>query len=139
MRQPAIQDLVAGQLQAVSAPVGAFTQQADAGRIRFLGVSGATRSGFAPSVPTFAEPGYPDRVLSEWFGCFAPSGTPAAMVERANAALRVALAHQDVVDGIGAMGLEARFSTAAELATLIRQSHDRRGPIVQKIGFTAYS
>ena len=41
---PAVQDLVAGQIQAVSAPVGEFTQQANAGKIRFLGVSGAARS-----------------------------------------------------------------------------------------------
>ena len=37
---PAVQDLVAGQIQAVSAPVGEFTQQVNAGKIRFLGVSG---------------------------------------------------------------------------------------------------
>jgi len=68
--QPAIQDLVAGQLQAVSAPVGEFTQQVNAGKARFLGVSGAERSHFAPGVPTFAEQGYKDLVFSEWFGFY---------------------------------------------------------------------
>ena len=77
---PAVQDLVAGQIQAVSAPVGEFTQQANAGKIRFLGVSGAARSRFAPNVPTFAEQGK-DLVFSEWFG-FAPGGTPVPVVER---------------------------------------------------------
>lgn len=136
---PAVQDLVAGQIQAVSAPVGEFTQQANAGKIRFLGVSGATRSRFAPNVPTFAEQGYKDLVFSEWFGFFAPGGTPAPVVMRANEALRKALAQKDVIDGLAVMGLEVKSSTPQELATLLKESYDRWGPIVKKIGFTADS
>ena len=136
---PAVQDLVAGQIQAVSAPVGEFTQQANAGKIRFLGVSGDKRSRFAPNVPTFAEQRYKDLVFSEWFGFFAPGGTPALVVMRANEALRAALAQKDVVDGLAVMGLEAKSSTPQELATLLKESYDRWGPIVKKIGFTADS
>ena len=136
---PAVQDLVAGQIQAVSAPVGEFTQHANAGKIRFLGVSGATRSRFTPNVPTFAEQGYKDLVFSEWFGFFAPGGTPAPVVQGANAVLRAALAKKDVVDGLAVMGLEAKSSTPEELATLLKTSFDRWGPIVKKIGFTADS
>ena len=137
--QPAIQDMVAGQVQAVSGPVGEFTQQVNAGKARFLGTSGATRSRFAPNVPTFAEQGYKDLVFSEWFGFFAPGGTPAPTVQRINDALRVALAQKDVVDGLAVMGLEAKSSTPQELATLLKDSYDRWGPIVKKIGFTADS
>ena len=136
---PAVQDLVAGQIQAVSAPVGEFTKQANAGKIRFLGVSGATRSRFAPNVPTFAEQGYKDLVFSEWFGFFAPGGTPAPVVLRANGALRAALARPDVIEGLAVMGLEAKSSTPQELASLLKSSYDRWGPIVKKIGFTADS
>jgi len=137
--QPAIQDLVAGQVQAVSGPVGEFTQQANAGKVRYLGVSGATRSRFAPSVPTFGEQGYKDLAFSEWFGFFAPGGTPAPVVERAHAVLRKALAQKDVVDGLAVMGLESKSSTPAELAALLKESYDRWGPIVKQIGFTADS
>lgn len=136
---PAVQDLVAGQLQAASAPIGEFTQQANAGKIRYLGVSGAQRSRFAPNVPTYAEQGYKDLVFSEWFGFFAPGGTSPEVVTRANAVLRTALAQKDVVDGIAVMGLEAKSSTPQELATLLKTSYDRWGPIVKKIGFTADS
>ena len=136
---PAVQDLVAGQVQAVSAPVGEFTQQANAGKIRYLAVSGAERSRFAPKVPTFAEQGYKDLVFSEWFGFFAPGGTPAPVVMRANKALRAALARQDVIDGLAVMGLEMKSSTPQELGTLLKESYDRWGPIVKKIGFTADS
>jgi tripartite-type tricarboxylate transporter receptor subunit TctC len=137
--QPAIQDMVAGQVQAVSGPVGEFTQQVSAGKARFLGVSGAERRRFAPGVPTFAEQGYKDLVFSEWFGFFAPGGTPAPVVQKINTALRAALAQKDVVDGLAVMGLEAISSTPQELAKNLKESYDRWGPIVKKIGFTADS
>ena len=137
--QPAIQDMVGGQVQAVSGPVGEFTQQVAAGKARYLGVSGATQSRFAPGVPTFAEQGYKDLVFSEWFGFYAPGGTPDAVVQRANTALRAALAAKDVVDGLAVMGLESTSSTPAELTKLLKESYDRWGPIVKQIGFTADS
>jgi len=136
---PAVQDLVAGQVQVASLPVGEFIQYANAGKVRMLGVSGATRSRFAPSVPTYTEQGLKDMVFSEWFGFFAPGGTPAPVVQRANEALRAALKRPDVVEGLATMGLEAESSTPQELATLLKTSYDRWGPIVKKIGFTADS
>jgi tripartite-type tricarboxylate transporter receptor subunit TctC len=136
---PAVQDLVAGQVQAVSSPVGEFLQQANAGKIRMLGVSGAQRSRFAPNVPTYVEQGLKDMAFSEWFGFFAPGGTPKPVVDRANQALRAALAQKDVVDGLAVMGLEAASSTPEELAQRLKADHDKWGPIVKKIGFTADS
>lgn len=60
-------------------------------------------------------------------------------MQRANAALAAALATKDVIDGVAVMGLEAKSSSVQELATLLRESHDRWGPIVWKIGFTGDS
>ena len=137
--QPAIQDLVAGQVQAVSGPIGDFLQQASVGKIRVLGVSATERSRFAPTVPTYVEQGLNDMTFSEWFGFFAPAGTPAPVVLRANQALRVALAQKDVVEGLAVMGMEAVSSTPEELAMRLKADHDKWGPIVKKIGFTADS
>ena len=137
--QPAIQDLVAGQVQAVSGPVGEFLQQAAAGKVRILGVSGRTRSRFAPDVPTYIEQGLQDMYFSEWFGFFAPGGTSAPVIMNANIALRAALAQKDVVDGLAVMGLEAISSTPEDLAARLKADHANWGPIVKKIGFTADS
>ena len=93
----------------------------------------------ASAAATLAEQGYKDLVFLEWFGFFAPGGTPAPVVMRANEALRAALAQKDVVEGLAVMGLEARSSTPQELATLLKESYDRWGPIVKKIGFSADS
>jgi tripartite-type tricarboxylate transporter receptor subunit TctC len=137
--QAAIQDMIGGQIQTVSGPVGEFIQHINAGKCRFLAVTGETRNRFAPTVPTMAEQGLKEMVFSEWFGFFAPTGTPLATVQRANDALRAALAAKDVVDGLAVMALEAKSSTPQELATLLKTSHDRWGPIVKQIGFTADS
>lgn len=137
--QPAILDLVGGQVSAVSGPVGEFTQQARAGKIRLLATSGAQRTRFAPDTPSFAEQGYPSLSFEEWFGFFMPGKSPAAAVQRANAALRTALASPDVVEGLAIMGLESKSSTPEELARLLRADHDSWGPIVKSIGFSADS
>ena len=137
--QPAVADMVGGNLQSVSAPLGEFLAMAAAGRIRLLGVSGPKRSRFAPNVPTYIEQGMAGMEYGEWFGFFLPAKTPNDVVDRTNAALRAALMSQDVIDGVAAMGLESTPSTPAELGQRLRRDHDRWGPIVKQIGFTADS
>ena len=135
--QAAILDLAAGQIAAVSGPIGDFLPHLGAGRIRLLGVSGSTRSRFVPQVPTYAEQGMKDIVTDEWFACYLPGGTPAAIAQQANTALRAALARPEVVQGLADMGLEAKSSTQAELAGMQRRDHERWGPIVKAVGFKA--
>jgi tripartite-type tricarboxylate transporter receptor subunit TctC len=137
--QPAILDMIGGQIAAVSGPVGEFTQHVLAGKCRVIATSGEKRSRFAPEVPTFAEQGYRDLVFREWFGFFLPGKPEAAVVARANAAIRAALAEKDVIDGLATMGLEAESSTPEALAALTRADHERWAPIVKTIGFTADS
>jgi len=135
--QPAILDMIGGQLPAVSGPVGEFTQHVAAGKCRLIGTSGAKRSKFAPTVATLTEQGFKDMAFNEWFGFYLPAGASAATVQRLNAALRSALAAPDVVEGLAAMGLEAASSTPAELAALLKSDTERWGPLVKTIGFTA--
>lgn len=137
--QPAILDMIGGQIAAVSGPVGEFTQHVAAGKCRLLATSAPERSRFAPDVPTYAEQGLTDLQFREWFGFFAPGKTPKDVIERTNAALREALAAPEVVEGLAVMGLEAASSTPEELGRLLREDHDRWAPIVKSIGFTAES
>lgn len=135
--QPAILDMIGGQIPAVSGPIGEFTQHVAAGKCRLLGVSGAKRSPFAPNTPTFVEQGLKDFVYDEWFGFYLPAKAPADVVNRLNAALRAALAAPETVNGLASMGLEARSSSPAELAARLKADTDRWGPLVKTIGFTA--
>ena len=135
--QPAILDMVGGQLPAVCGPVGDFLPHLAGGKCRVLATSGPTRSPFVSGISTLTEQGLKDMAFTEWFGMFLPAGASAEVVQRANAALRPALASPEVVDGLAAMGLQATSSTPAELATQLKADHDRWGPIVKAIGFTA--
>jgi tripartite-type tricarboxylate transporter receptor subunit TctC len=135
--QPAILDMIGGQLQAVSGPVGEFTQHVAAGKCRLIGTSGARRSKFAPSVATLTEQGLQDMAFNEWFGFYLPAGATSATVQNLNAALRSALAAPDVIEGLAAMGLEAASSSPAELAAMLKTDTERWGPLVKAIGFSA--
>jgi 4,5-DOPA dioxygenase extradiol len=74
------------------------------GKVRYLATSGAQRNRFAPTVPTRSEQGYEDLVFDEWFGFYLPAKTPAEIVNRANSAIRTALAAPDVVEGLATTG-----------------------------------
>ena len=137
--QPAMLDLLGSNVSAVSGPIGDLTQHLASGKVRILGVSGSKRSRFAPDVPTYEEQGIKDCTHSEWFAFLLPAKTPAETVNRLNAALKTALAHKDVVDGLATFGLEAMSSTPAELADLVKKDTAKWGPIVKAIGFTAES
>lgn len=135
--QPAMLDLLGGQISAVSGPIGDITQHLPTGKVRILGVSGAKRSRFAPDVPTLTEQGLKDMAYSEWFAFFLPPKAPQDVVARLNAALKTALASKDVIDGLNGFGLEALSSTPAELSALIKKDTAMWAPIVKSIGFTA--
>ena len=137
--QPAVLDMIGGQIPAVCGPIGEFVQHAAAGKIRILGTSGAKRSRFTPQVATFAEQGQADLVFNEWFGFYLPPQASADVVQRLNTALRAALAAPDVVEGLAAVALEAASSSSSELAARQKRDTERWGPIVKAIGFTADS
>ncbi len=135
--QPAMQDLLGGQIAAVSGPIGDITQHLASGKVRILATSGAKRNRFAPDVPTYAEQGFKELTHSEWFAFFLPPKADAALVARMNSALKVALASKDVIDGLATFGLEAMSNSPAELSDLLKQDTAKWAPIVKSIGFTA--
>ena len=137
--QPAILEMIGGQIPAVSGPIGEFTQHVNAGKARLLAASGAQRSKFAPNAPTLLEQGFKDLVFSEWFGFFLPGKTPPDVVARVNAALRVSLADRETIDGLELMALEARASSPAELAGMLKADFEKWGPLVKAVGFTVDS
>lgn len=135
--QPAIVDMMGGQVPAVSGPIGEFSQHIPTGKVRLLAASGAQRSRFAPDTPTFVEQGFKEFVYQEWFGMYLPAGASKTTVDRLNAELKRVLADKDTVDKLGLMGLEAKGSTPAGLAKALDDDTIRWGPLVKRIGFKA--
>jgi tripartite-type tricarboxylate transporter receptor subunit TctC len=135
--QPAMLDLLGGNISAVSGPIGDITQHLASGKVRILGVSGGKRSRFAPEVPTFGEQGIKDMAHSEWFAFFLPAKASPEVVARANSAMKIALAQKEVIDGLANFGLEAMSSSPAELTELLKKDTAKWAPIVKQVGFTA--
>lgn len=88
----ALNDLLGGQVSSIFDNMPSVLQQVRAGKLRALGVTTATRSSFAPEIPTLAESGLPDFSVQAWFGLFAPSATEPALLKRVNASITQALA-----------------------------------------------
>lgn len=133
---PGVQDLLGGQLSAMSTPLGDFLPHVKAGRLRLLATSGPRRSRFAPEVPTFAEEGFGDCTVVEWYGLLLPGGTPQALTTRAASTVRSAVSGTDVADAFSQFGLETASSTPAELSQSIAAEVAKWAPIVKRVGFT---
>jgi tripartite-type tricarboxylate transporter receptor subunit TctC len=135
--QPAMLDLLGGNVSAVSGPIGDITQHLASGKVRILGTSGAKRSRFAPDVPTFEEQGIKNMAHSEWFAFFLPAKASPEVVARLNASMKTVLMQKDVIEGLNNFGLEAMSSSPGELADLLKKDTAKWVPIVKEVGFTA--
>jgi tripartite-type tricarboxylate transporter receptor subunit TctC len=103
---PAMQDLVAGQIDfVVDAPITVLPQLR-AGTIKVHALAAKSRLTSAPSVPTTDEAGLPGLYFSVWFAFFAPKGTPRTALDRLNAAAVEALADNSVRTRLGEFGLD---------------------------------
>ena len=80
--QPALLEMIGGNLTAVSAPVGDIMQHLAGGKARLLATSGTKRNKFAPTIATYTEQGLKDFAFSEWFGLYTVAKTPADVVQK---------------------------------------------------------
>jgi len=136
---PGVTDVIAGQIPAMFTPHGDFLANHRAGKLRILATSGKKRSAFVPDIPTFAEQGFADLTVEEWFGFFAPAKTPGNVIATANTAINSALKDKGLVDGLALQGLSPLGSSPDEMAKEMRRLYEQWGPIVKRIGFTAES
>jgi tripartite-type tricarboxylate transporter receptor subunit TctC len=111
---PAISDLVAGHLQMVVEGVPLVSPLVQAGKLRALSVTSAQRSPVLPDVPTAVESGFPDFVVTAWYGIVAPAGTPAAVIDRLNQAANAALQDPDLRAKLAEQGSDAAGGTPAQ-------------------------
>jgi tripartite-type tricarboxylate transporter receptor subunit TctC len=134
---PAMNDLLAGQIQIMIDGTGPLLPHIQEGKVRALAVTGRTRSSDFPHLPTMIESGYPNYVLSFWTGIVAPAGTPAAIVARLNAAINESLKSPALVEGLARFNVDANITSPQEFAAFIAGEADKWGGIVRSTGIKA--
>lgn len=122
---PMLTDLMSGQIDMAFDQVASALPHIKAGRLRPLAVSWKERLAQLPEVPTFGELALFANNDPTWFGLVAPARTPAAQVQRLNAAVRKVLALPDVKSRMDQAGLFVNDSTPAELALLITKTVEK--------------
>jgi len=135
---PGITDLLAGQVDMSFAPVANVVPYAKAGKLRLLAVTSASRSEFAPGVPTVAESGVPGFEVTTWYAVFATGGTPAAIVERLNAELGKISRNPKLREQLAGLGIDAAASASPAEARAYRDAEvERWGKLVRALGVKA--
>jgi tripartite-type tricarboxylate transporter receptor subunit TctC len=81
---PAITDLIGGQIDVMFTTVASAASLVEGGQLRAIAVTSAERSPAFPQIPTVAEAGVPGYAAESWYGLFAPTGTPADVIDRLN-------------------------------------------------------
>ena len=130
---PAIQDVMAGQVEMIFDSSQSCLPHVQDGAVRALGVTSRTAMAALPDVPPIAAtlPGYE---AIAWNGLVAPAGTPAPIVDRLNAAVLKALADPGVVRRFADLGATVRPTTPAEFAGYIANEIAKWGDVVRTSG-----
>ena len=130
----ALIDLIGGQIAAAFLTAGEALEHNRSGKLRMLASAGGRRSNLMPDVPTLRESGY-DIEGSAWFAFFAPSGTPAAVVDRLGRAIVEASVNTELRERLTHAGIEAAGLDSKDLAAKIRLEYGRIADELRASGF----
>ena len=131
---PALQDLIAGNVDMMFDGLGSSAQHIKAGRIRALMVSGLRRSPAFPDVPCSAELGLSDYTVSTWYGVWAPRGTPADAQARAVEEIRRACLTDEAKAVWAAQGAEFPNLSGAQFDAFIKKELAKWAQVVKVSG-----
>jgi tripartite-type tricarboxylate transporter receptor subunit TctC len=128
---PALNELIAGQVQVMFGTMLAAVPHVRSGRVRAIAVTGAQRTKALPDVLTFAQAGLAAYDASSWNGVFVPAGTPRAVVDRLNTELVHILKTPNVLERLEQDGAEPAPSTPEEFGLFIKSEIGKWAKVVQ--------
>lgn len=134
---PAMNALLGGQVDVLCDQTTQTVPQIKAGNVKLYGVTTRSRVKVLPTAPTLAEQGLKDFEVVVWHGVYAPKGTPRAVVDRMNGAVRAALKDPDVIkrmDDLGAEIVPDAKNTPEALQAWLKTEIDKWGPIIRAGG-----
>lgn len=128
---PALGALIAGEVQ-VSFTSAVIIPHFKAGRLKTLAVTGAKRTPLAPEIPTIAEAGVEGYEVTGWYGMVAPAKTPAAVIERLNAAINRVL--PELRGRYASLGMDLAGGTATEFDAHLKSERTKWARVVKLSG-----
>jgi len=131
---PAMQDLLAGQVDLMFDGMGSSAPQIRGGKLRPLAVTTTTRSPAFPDVPTVQEAGVPGYEVTTWYGLWAPAGTPPDIVNKLQAEVTKALLKQDMKEIWAAQGASSGGNTPEQFTVFIRNEVVKWAKVVKDSG-----
>ena len=131
---PLVTDLIGGQVPVSIDTLETVLPQHEAGKVRILASSGATRNVISPQVPTFREAGLP-LVATGWNAFFAPATMPAATVQRYAAAIVDVMKDPDTQRRFLAAQMSPVVATQAQTVAMLKAYRAQWAPVVQKSGY----
>lgn len=134
---PALNDLVAGQIQAMASAPGTLKQHVAEGNLRVLACWGAERVPSFPDLPTFKELGYADVEFYIWAGLFVPAGVSEVVFERVRAAMRDVMRAPEVLAVFEKAGSPPAYLDTPDFVRFVESDSARLVAAVQKIGKVA--
>jgi len=129
-----VTDLLGGRTQFTIDGLVTLYPLIKAGKVRALAVARAERWPALPDVPTLAESGYPDFVIDAWTGVVAPAGTPAAIVEKLNAAINAGLQTPAAQASLAKFSAIANLGTPEDFKKFLANQMKKWGAIVKLAG-----
>ena len=130
---PALIDVISGQVLLMLDTVSSVMPQVNAGKLRAIGVSGASRSPAAPSIPTIAEAGVSGYASGQWYGLLVPTGTPQDIIVWLHRETTALLRSPGVKERLYAEGLEVVAGTPDEFAAVIKADITKWTKLVKTI------
>jgi tripartite-type tricarboxylate transporter receptor subunit TctC len=127
-------DLVANRVQVAFGTAVAFLPYVQSGKLRALAVTDAKPSPVAPDLPTVAASGLPGFEALQWFGLFAPAGTPKDVLARLSAETRKVLQMHDVQEKLQSLGIQIAGGSPDQFAGFMRSETTKWGKIVKDSG-----
>ena len=131
---PALQDLIAGNVDMMFDGLGSSATHIKSGRIKALMVSGPKRNPAFPDVPCAAELGLPEYTVTTWYGMWAPRGTPADIQTRAVEELRKTTATDEIKAIWASNGAEFSNLSPAQFGAFINTEVKRWTAVVKASG-----
>lgn len=129
---PAINDVLAGHVQAVAVNALEVQPHVRAGKLRVLAVLSPARTPIFPDTPSIAEAGYPGFEAAVWYGFIGPAGMPAPVVAQLHGALQKALAAPEVRDRLVNAGGEVQPGPTERLTQLIASEQARYARLIRE-------